>query len=1282
MSQIKDVATIRVITPCLKASDLLQLTIKGVLEQEGNFHLHYHVQDGSRSNEVAELLKRWEKNVKSGAVAPRCRSLVFTWASSSCNSLYEAIVEGIARLDISPNDFVTWLNPGDILLPGALERVARVAVARPDVLWVSGPTHIVDAKGATLIYEPLNQFPQDIIAAGLCDKLHWDAIPQAGSFWRHKLYVEVGGFDLSFINAGDWDLWRRFAQVAPRYVLPVSLVASRWPPDYAVPKPEVWLQEIDSALPMAARRKASLELLIPRGSFLPPRLPDPLLAPTLEGDDAERAEAWRRRVCPDKPWPRITIVTPSFNQGIFLEACIRSVLDQNYPNLEYIVMDGGSTDNSLSIIRKYSSQLAYWQSKPDGGPGYAFTEGLNRGTGEIMACLCADDIYLGPCLFKVAMQFMANPDTMWITGRPAVCEPLGRITFHRDLLWSRAGLLNVSCSLKDQFLALNEIFWRRDLWIEAGSHFKTELPYADDFELWVRFSRIAPIRIVQDIFSAFRHHGDQRSLNQKKEYIRQMCDVVERELKQLSPKQLPADFFTAHPPQSMAYVDALAPLTGMPLPDAPAIENPGQDVHSLEDLKQGLAQTRESINTITSYHEAIHLDDLALHVQLSNNMHGIRCVSFDCFDTILYRLCKEPTQLFVEVGRRLQKAGNLKPNLTPEQFKQLRIAAENKARQIAMETRGTTECCIEEIYIQLQTVVPNIIQGVRTELQTEQDFCYPNPVMLGLMRYYREQGYKIAILSDTYLSSKQLSSILEHSGVDLSLVDLVLTSRDAQAAKYEGKLYFIAADKLGIRPQEILHIGDSELADVKAAQAMGVRGIHYPRYPGATLQVLQRERILQNLDRQAASLTSFRLLAYRLGGQLHPIWRGYYQEGAFLFGPALARYADWVVQQCKQEGVTMCLAFMREAQTLVPLIKRSAEASGYKLEVRPFYISRHSVNLASMFEVSAKSLFEKTIKHRKCSPRTLLKALGLPEDKLTGLDPSLMDSPLNDLERFTFCEILAKHPFYSALLAKHAQKARHAFLSYALTNLDGHQRLAIADIGFRGTIQLNMERILRNEGINVPIIGLYFCTQAAAANSVLEGLDIRSFLGHLGAYQQETQTLYKHPEILEQAVNAFCGTTLGYSKGDSGAYQPEIEDVSIPFDQLYKRWLIQQGILSFQRIWLAFAGPRFLNGKGTKKLDSKCLEEIDTEILYIMQRLFCFPTRDEALRLGSLYHDDNDGTDLGGIICDNDARMRFRQGGLEKLVSEMVYWPHGVVAIEAPEIFEQMFAIKSRFELL
>jgi glycosyltransferase involved in cell wall biosynthesis len=117
-----------------------------------------------------------------------------------------------------------------------------------------------------------------------------------------------------------------------------------------------------------------------------------------------------------KTYPRITLITPSYNQGAYLEQTIRSVLDQQYPNLEYFVIDGGSTDNSVEILRRYESRLSYWVSEPDQGQSHAINKGLALATGEIINWINSDD-YLEPfSLFKVATAFK-QPQTLVVCGR-------------------------------------------------------------------------------------------------------------------------------------------------------------------------------------------------------------------------------------------------------------------------------------------------------------------------------------------------------------------------------------------------------------------------------------------------------------------------------------------------------------------------------------------------------------------------------------------------------------------------------------------------------------------------------------------------------------------------------------------------------------------------------------------------------------------------------------------------------------------------------------------------
>src|SRR5438132_9480052 len=114
--------------------------------------------------------------------------------------------------------------------------------------------------------------------------------------------------------------------------------------------------------------------------------------------------------------PKISIVTPSFDQGRFIEETIRSVLDQNYPNLEYLIIDGGSTDQTIDIIRKYEKQLSYWESEKDRGQVHAINKGLARATGGICAFLNSHDVYLPGTLATVAKYFDEHPKAEWICG--------------------------------------------------------------------------------------------------------------------------------------------------------------------------------------------------------------------------------------------------------------------------------------------------------------------------------------------------------------------------------------------------------------------------------------------------------------------------------------------------------------------------------------------------------------------------------------------------------------------------------------------------------------------------------------------------------------------------------------------------------------------------------------------------------------------------------------------------------------------------------------------------
>jgi len=187
-----------------------------------------------------------------------------------------------------------------------------------------------------------------------------------------------------------------------------------------------------------------------------------------------------------KIYPKITIITPSFNQGQFIEKTILSILSQDYPNLEYFVIDGGSSDNTLQILEKYTERLT-WISEPDRGQTDAINKGLRRATGDIVAYLNSDDLLSPNTLLEVGAIFAARPQTVWVTGQCLIVDENGRevrrlITMYKNILLR---LRSFSLLLIMDYISQPATFWRRNIIEEIGMP-NEKLHYVMDYEFWLR----------------------------------------------------------------------------------------------------------------------------------------------------------------------------------------------------------------------------------------------------------------------------------------------------------------------------------------------------------------------------------------------------------------------------------------------------------------------------------------------------------------------------------------------------------------------------------------------------------------------------------------------------------------------------------------------------------------------------------------------------------------------------------------------------------------------------
>jgi len=209
---------------------------------------------------------------------------------------------------------------------------------------------------------------------------------------------------------------------------------------------------------------------------------------------------------PPGGWPRITIVTPSFNQGWALERCLRSVLAQGYPNLQYIVMDGGSTDESVGIIHRYADRLAHWRSGPDGGQSAAIADGMALADGSVVGYLNSDDVLEPGSLDTVGRAFAEG--AAWVIGWSRLVDE------HDGELMRRSTLpVKLPDLVRHRYVIPQEATFISRALYDASGGIDRGYRYAMDAHLWMRLMSLAEPTWVQRYLGCFRVHSDQKTMH-------------------------------------------------------------------------------------------------------------------------------------------------------------------------------------------------------------------------------------------------------------------------------------------------------------------------------------------------------------------------------------------------------------------------------------------------------------------------------------------------------------------------------------------------------------------------------------------------------------------------------------------------------------------------------------------------------------------------------------------------------------------------------------------------
>ncbi len=222
------------------------------------------------------------------------------------------------------------------------------------------------------------------------------------------------------------------------------------------------------------------------------------------------------------PWPRVSIVTPSYNQAQVIEETIRSVLLQGYPDLEYLILDGGSTDGSAEVIRRYEPYLAYWVSERDEGQADAINRGWARSTGEMVAYLNSDDVYEPGAVHRAVAYLLAHPNAVAVSGSYALVDDRGE-----TIQTIPARRFDLRSELRGNSVCQPTVFMRRAPLFDVGL-LDASLHYAMDYDLWLKLGLSGEIGHLDATQARFRVGSSAKSVSQADRFLPEIIRVLDR----------------------------------------------------------------------------------------------------------------------------------------------------------------------------------------------------------------------------------------------------------------------------------------------------------------------------------------------------------------------------------------------------------------------------------------------------------------------------------------------------------------------------------------------------------------------------------------------------------------------------------------------------------------------------------------------------------------------------------------------------------------------------------
>ncbi len=654
----------------------------------------------------------------------------------------------------------------------------------------------------------------------------------------------------------------------------------------------------------------------------------------------------------------------------------------------------------------------------------------------------------------------------------------------------------------------------------------------------------------------------------------------------------------------------------------------------------------------------------------------ISVLSLEIFDTLLWHRIANPVARLALLGQELRHRGVLRGDVEPQLFAQVRRAAETRARKQQADTK-TASVTLRTIYEHFPRALLAHPEGwklaVETEVSVERELLVPDLDVLALLAAAHERDVLIVAVSDTCLSEDQLRSVLDHPALGWPPIEALFLSTTYGVDK-AGGLFSVVPAKLGRQPEEILHLGPERHNDVILPQRAGLRALQIGAQPQALAKIVEREQ--RYLAAWPGEDPDFGLTALRskvLQGMeehgLRETLRPYWRFGATVLGPVLTGFAEWVHMQCEQEGAGQVLCVMREGELLAKLIDLAGAYVPTPVVAERLWLSRQVCRRASIVHGSREEL-EGLLAGRRRLPvvAEFCEMLGVEVTASPVLSEHAQERLEDPRVRSAVFGVLAGDPQLRSGIVASAGLLRRRLVRYVVERVpSGGAPLVLVDLGWGGTIQGQLQQLLRLEGVETAVAGLYLATNPLALDRLLDGVPLEGFLGNFGEPTPTLTPILRSPEFLEQVCMPRQGSQLDLSPD----LTPILGEWTEPTEQADQRDAVQQGVLAFQREWARYR----------RTLPDRLIplsNGAHSVLRAILARAIVEPTFEEASALGRWVHDENFGSASSESLLTSWAAHALRYldpATLVALPMTELYWPFGLAAVHDEHLAAAMASI-------